>query len=131
MDPEERGWFFCNPEELFRDARIMQERAIELRNCPPLSDAIRFPNKKIGNASCMLNYRCAESLRLLRDLYPWNQQINRNLYECARRYAIWDAARDAQCSYYRMPQRRRSLRTLRELLGPEAYYRGEMPDPIP
>jgi hypothetical protein len=53
------------------------------------------------------------------------------LLETDRLYQVWDAVRDARCDYYYVNVRRQALERLRELVGDEAYYSGDLPPCVP
>ena len=53
------------------------------------------------------------------------------LNETDHLYQVWDSVRDARCNYYYVTVRRQALKTLREMIGTEAFYRGELPPHVP
>ena len=53
------------------------------------------------------------------------------LQETDRLYLIWDKVRDARCPYYYVTVRRQALKQLRELVGDDAYYSGNLPPCVP
>ena len=46
-------------------------------------------------------------------------------------YHIWDTLRDVRCQDHYVTVRRRVLKKLRETLGEEAYYKGQLPPHVP
>jgi hypothetical protein len=46
-------------------------------------------------------------------------------------YRIYDALRDARCEYFYVTYRRQALAQLRDLVGMEAYYSGQLPPHVP
>ncbi len=59
------------------------------------------------------------------------EELRDTINETERLHAAWDAMRDARCEYYFVTTRRQALATLRTLIGPEAFYRGQLPPPVP
>ena len=57
--------------------------------------------------------------------------IDEAICEANLRYKVWDAMRDARCEYYYNHARRKALKLLLDLIGPEAFYSGDWPDPVP
>ena len=49
------------------------------------------------------------------------------LDETERLYQVWDTVKDARCECYYVPFRARCAKKLRDLIGPDAYYRGVLP----
>ena len=46
-------------------------------------------------------------------------------------YRIYDAVREARCEYFYVNYRRQSLAQLRDLIGVEAFYTGQLPPQVP
>ena len=46
-------------------------------------------------------------------------------------HQVWNTLRDARCSFYYVAVRRQALKQLRELVGEPAFYRAELPPPLP
>ena len=53
------------------------------------------------------------------------------LQETDRLYQVWDKVRDARCPYYYVTVRRQALKQLRELVGEDSYYSGNLPPCVP
>lgn len=63
-------------------------------------------------------------------LYPHSTSLRKALRDAQELYDAWDALDDTQ-RRYSFYSRRNALRRLLTILGPEAFYKGEMPDPLP
>ena len=46
-------------------------------------------------------------------------------------HRVWDKVRDVHCEYHYVTYRRQALQELRELVGPRAYYTGQLPPHVP
>ena len=53
------------------------------------------------------------------------------LLEADRLYQIWDLVRDNRCDYYYVTVRRQALKKLKEMIGDQAYYSGQLPPHVP
>lgn len=97
---------------------------------PPVGDCHRFPPIPYLQAGLAFNraYQCH-----LRDRLSWEPEyrhgpIRTALAEAERAYATWDAAWGAQDKHY---DRRMYQRKLIGLIGWDAYWRAELPPPVP
>ena len=130
LDPREER--LLRQDELATDLIVLRRRYRELADAPSLYDCIRFPEKALAVECLSFNraYRKAIEKRLPLE----NDQaiaIKEILRETDELYKIWDALRDARCEIYYVPVRRQALKQLRNLIGPEAYYSGQLPPHVP
>ena len=58
-------------------------------------------------------------------------ELREAIQETDRLYQVWDTIRDARCDYYYVTVRRQALKRLRETLGPDSYYSGNLPSHVP
>lgn len=132
MSPGEESYLFANRSEFNADLDILRGRAVFLSGAPPLRDADRFPDK----------YQAVERLRFnrafrrsLEDRQTWELDRAESLTEMIREtdqlYHVWDLARDARCEWAPVAMRRTALAQLRDLIGEDAYARGELPSNVP
>lgn len=132
LDPRETRYVLARPEDLHSDVAMLRRRVVELSDAPPLSDALRFPDKAYINELLSFNraYRNEMDARApLETVYLSElRTVQREIDEL---YAIWDTVRDARCSYYYVTVRRQALKRLKEQLGNEAYERGDLPPAVP
>ncbi len=132
MDPRETRFLMVNPGDFAGDVYLIHNRHKEIGNAPFVEEAERFPPRELVNDFISFNrsYRHDLLERLAIDAIHGGD-INAALAETEQLYRIWDAVRDARCDYYYVVVRRQSLLTLRELVGPEAFYSGRLPPHVP
>jgi hypothetical protein len=102
---------------------------------PPvqLQDLDRFPCRECVTSWCRFSrdYRC----RLRDELSlgeAWRERALWAALDQARDcYQPWDLLEDAQAEWRDPACRLEMLEALRDLIGPEAYYTGRMPPPVP
>jgi hypothetical protein len=132
MDRREAEYLLAGPEEFVADLTLVRERGRTLADAPPLCDCQRFPGRMV--ASELLEFNRAYRHHLLRkqDVEGLRRdEVAEALHETDVLYRIWDAVRDARSECYYVMARRNALRVLREALGQEAYYRGDLPPHVP
>lgn len=132
LDPREVRYTLCRPPDFAADLNTLRRRRLELADAPPASDAHRFPDRSLVNEYLAFNreYRQQLDMRTAGDPARY-WQLREALQEADRLYLIWDAVRDARCEYYFVTVRRQALKRLREMLGEEAYYGGQLPPYVP
>lgn len=128
---DEREWAVTSP---YGDISLsdLQERYKQYLNYPKIEDTGLFPNRQIIDQFLSANRMLRNNLLKRKEIDLVNAEtIERAIEECDTLYHIWDLARDASTTYYYNTIRRESLNTLRDMIGPENYYRGRMPPPYP
>ncbi len=132
LDARECKHILTDPQEYYEDLKLLQNRFQNLIDAPPLVDCKRFPNRDAINDMLTFNrnYRRDLEARLLFDRVH-NEQISAALQETDYLYRIWDTVRNARCGYYYISVRREALKELRDLIGEEAYYSGQLPPHVP
>jgi hypothetical protein len=97
-----------------------------------LHDCERFPDRAAINDMLAFNRSYRQHMDACQpvNLSRW-WEFRAVLQETDQLYQIWDTARDARCDYYYVTVRRQALKKLRELVGAEVYYSGEMPPYVP
>ena len=100
---------------------------------PPVSldELDRFPPRAVATENRIFSRQYEQWLELHRGLCPgrYCPDLEEAISETSRLYAIWDALEDA-LTEWRLDRLER-LETLRDLLGAEDYYAGQMPPPVP
>jgi hypothetical protein len=110
----------------------LRRRYQELSDAPPLCDCIRFPDCSLVNKLLSFNRSYHQHLVSRQALDPTGRwELHEALQEADRLYQIWDTVRDARCDYYYVTVRRQALKSLREAIGPQAYYAGCLPPHVP
>jgi hypothetical protein len=130
LDPREKG--FVLGHDVAGDLAMLRGRYQELAPAPMAGEGQRFPDRKFINEVLALNraYRNQLSARLAIDLV-YSEELRKAIAETDQIYQIWDTVRDARCEYYYVTVRRQALQLLRNLIGAEAFYTGQMPPHIP
>ncbi|MCC6421730.1 MAG: hypothetical protein IT429_26225 [Gemmataceae bacterium] len=132
LDPKEGGYVLAKAEDFLSDLKLLQGRYQELATAPPLAEARRFPNRDMAGDLLAFNraYRDTLSNRLALDAIH-AEELRAALTETDYLYRVWDMVRDARCEYYYITYRRQALQQLRDLVGPHAFYTGQLPPHVP
>ncbi len=78
-----------------------------------------------------LNREHQRRLEVIAQLHPGRNSISVEQDITRELYRAWDALDDAKRCSFSIGYRRRGLARLREMLGDDAFQRGEMPFPLP
>jgi hypothetical protein len=134
LDPHEaNGLYFRLPQDYKIDLRINQERWKSLKDAPKASDCLMFPCRENLKQSMEFNRACWRILnqRLGISLAD-DDWIREACADCETIYSIYNMAFNAACTNSWIYDRRKCLMILRDrMLGPEDYYAGILPPPIP
>ena len=132
LDPREVRYILARQEDFTADLNLLRRRYHELATAPAVDDALRFPERTTINELLAFNrsYRQYIDVRQSLELVHW-WELRVALQETDRLYQIWDSVRDARCPYYYVTVRRQALKRLRELVGEESYYSGQLPPCVP
>jgi hypothetical protein len=132
LDPREVRYILTRPEDFAGDLNLLRRRYRDLADAPPLQDCRRFPRREVINELLSFNraYRHHLCVRQAVELARW-WEYRAALQETEQLYVIWDTVRDARCEYYYVTVRRQALKKLRDLLGDQAYYSGQLPPHVP
>jgi hypothetical protein len=132
LDPREVRYVLIRPEDYVSDLNLLRRRYRDLWDAPQLDDCNRFPRRETVNELLSFNraYRQHIGVRQPVELAHW-WEFRAALQETDHLFQVWDTVRDARCEYYYVTVRRQALKKLRELLGDDAYFRGELPPPVP
>jgi hypothetical protein len=132
LDRREVPYVLARSEDFISDLNLLRRRYVELANAPAVSDCYRFPDRATINNLLAFNrgYRQQADSRQSLELVHW-WELRLALEETERLYQIWDSVRDARCEYYYASVRRQALKRVRDLLGEEAYYSGNLPPCVP
>ncbi len=132
LDPREVRYVLARPEDFTSDLNLLRRRYQELNDAPPLSDSHRFPDRTAINELLAVNRTFRQNIDVRQPGEPsrwW--ELHSVLQETDNLYHVWDTVRDARCEYYYVTVRRQALQRLRDLLGPQAYYQGNLPPHVP
>lgn len=133
MDPRETKYLFIyRAIESQSDLATIRTRWQELKDAPPVADAARFPHRQLVRAWLNFNRAFRAHIEARQEMEPLSQWTLREaVIDCNRLYDFWDTVADASTPHYYLTVRRRCLLKLRDLLGPEAYYAGVLPEIVP
>lgn len=115
------------PEAFSYELAKIRERWQQLWNAPPAADAFRFPGRARVVELLELNQKYRRYLETL----SWTEEVREVVAETDRLQNLWDLVRDARCNYTYITCRRFALKRIREQLGEEAYYGGDLPPVVP
>ena len=132
LDPREVRYVLARPEDFASDLKLLRRRYHDLQDAPPLFDCQRFPDRATISDLLAFNraYRAHLDSRQSVELVHW-WELREAIHETDQLYQVWDTIRDARCEYYYVTVCRQALKRLRETLGPEAYYTGNLPPHVP
>ena len=133
LDPRECRYTFASVEgnSLAADLLTVRKRWAELRDAPPVCDAVRLPDSETILAAKRVNREYRAWLEARQQLLPSEEWIAEAIGECDALYQAWDLASDARTDWYYLAVKRKALLQLRERIGPWDYYRAAMPPPVP
>lgn len=132
LDSREVRYVFARSEDFESDVNLLRRRYAELKDAPPAHDCQRFPERSIVNDFLAFNRAYRQHIDAQMPINPSRVWLYRTvLQETDHLYQIWDTVRDARCEYYYVTVRRQALKRLREALGNEKYYCGELPPHVP
>jgi hypothetical protein len=99
---------------------------------PPLADAYRFGTVDQTKYACQINreYRSHLERQMAVNLHL-EQQYSRMLQELDLRHNVWENLYWALWQWCSPGYRRERLANIRDIIGDDAYYAGQMPEPIP
>jgi hypothetical protein len=132
LDTREVRYILARPDDFLSDFALLRRRYQDLADAPALYDGLRFPDSETASRLLAFNrsYRQYLTNRQPVEILRWGD-LRAAAQETDQLYHIWDTVRDARCEYYYVTVRRQALKKLRDLLGPEAYYSGRLPPPVP
>jgi hypothetical protein len=131
MDSRERKQMFVKPEEFAGDLSTMRTRLKSLYDAPRLHECYLWPERAISGEMILMNRDIKRRIEAIYELYPESRSLKLVLEDLEARYQLWDAARDARTEFYYIHIRREAMKKLLNLLGEEAFSRGELPFGVP
>jgi hypothetical protein len=132
LDAREVGYVLAQADDFAENLKLLQGRFQELAAAPALAECIRFPSRDMAGDLLAFNrsYRDSLTSRLALDMIH-AEELRAALAEADQLYRIWELVRDARCEYYYITYRRQALQQLRDLVGAEAFYSGQLPPHVP
>lgn len=110
--------------------REIQDRYEKYLNYPMLEEVNRFYNKQYVDNSLLVNLKFQNNLTIRKTIDSIHEElINDAIQENKKLYTIWDTLREVRTEYYYVLHKREQLYLLRELIGDENFYLGNLPPP--
>ncbi len=132
IDPREEGLLFARRGDFPCDVELVQRRYAELSDAPPVSDALRLPNKETAGELLAFNRTYYATLKQRHELLGDNMgAVVPAMTETDRLYRIWDLVRDAGSDCYYVSVRRQALLTLRQAIGVADFAYAKLPPHVP
>lgn len=132
MDPRETNFLFNRPDDMLNDLDILRKRHQDLKGAPLVGDSKRFPDRAAVNEMITFNRALRSHINGRQHLETDRSETYRTmLRETDDLYKVWDAIRDARCDSFYTTTRRMALKRLRDMIGAEAYYSGNLPPYVP
>jgi hypothetical protein len=132
LDAKEAKFTLMNLSCFINDISTLRRRYIEFKDAPSVYDSLRFPDREYINELIAFNRLFRNRMELLSECYLHKSDEYKEIVrESDKIYSILDTVRDAKCEYYYITIRREALVRLKELLGNQGYYSGELPVPVP
>src|SRR5262245_47063582 len=132
LDTREQGYFLARPRHFGDDLALLRKRYRDLADAPSLGAAAHLPTGEVAAERLAVNREHYRDLRLRRDgLGPRAAGLDVAIAEIDRLYHLWDLLRDGRSACYYVTVRRHALMALRRALGEDAFFRGEVPPPVP
>jgi len=132
LDPREVRYVLTRSEDFSSDLKLLRRRHADLFDAPPMYDCQRFPDRALISDLLAFNRAYRNHLNELVKIefvHPW--ELRQATQDTDKLYQVWDTLRDARCDYFYITVRRQALKRLREYLGPEDYYAGNLPPYVP
>jgi len=131
LDPLETH-VLAHPEEFAADLKVLRGRYREFAAAPRLHECFRLPERALVEDLLAFNRSFQKDLkeRLVLDRVH-AADLQTTLDETEQLFQVWDAVREARCEYYYVTARRQALQQLRNLVGMDAFYSGQLPPHVP
>ncbi len=132
VDGREDRFRPATPADAAADLKELTGRYAEYLSAPQLEECHWFPPRRLVNDFLTFNRAYRNDLLTRLALDPVHaEELRTAVAETDQLYLIWESLRDARCEYYYVTVRRQALRQLRDLIGMEAFYRGQLPPHVP
>jgi hypothetical protein len=132
LDHRDAAHALRDPETFRTELATLQDWNQKLLRAPWLGECSRFPDMQTVNDTILANRIFHGEVTDRMDLNRYHRDELRNiLKETDDLFEVWDALRDALSEHYGVTYRRQALERLRELLGDDAFYRGQLPPGLP
>jgi hypothetical protein len=124
--------YLKNAEDFASDLKLLQGRFMEYCNAPKADEVKRFPSRDLLNDMLAFNRRFRDSVNNRLDLDMLHAaELRTVLKETDDLFQVYAAVREARCEYFYVTYRRQALAQLRDLIGVDAFYSGQLPPHVP
>ena len=132
LDARETSYLFAKAEDFNNDLTILRRRYQDLHDAPRLAESFRLPDRKQACELVRFNRAFRKNLESRQQIeMDRTEELHEVIRETDRLYQAWDAVRDARCEFLYIPARRQAMKRLKDLIGDEAFAKGELPPNVP
>lgn len=132
LDSRETSYIFAKRSDFESDLNLLRRRHQDFKDAPRLEESNRLPERRIVNELVQFNRAYRKHLvdrhQLELDRAEAYEVV---MVETDRLYKVWDAVRDANCSFYYVTVRRQAMARLREMIGEDDYRNMNLPPNVP
>src|SRR5271156_6853054 len=94
LDPREARYVLARPEDLAADLNLLRRRYHALRDAPPASDAVRFPERTAVNELLSFNRAFKQHIEVRQPGEPGRSwELREAVTEIDHLYHVWDTVR--------------------------------------
>jgi hypothetical protein len=112
--------------------RYVRAHARALSTAPSINDCAGLPNAEVAADFCRFSEQYQLHLQTQQSMMPHRStELVQALDEARDLYRVWTTVRRAGMTEESWVSRRRALGQLRETLGEQAYYGGQLPPCVP
>ncbi|MCI0379489.1 MAG: hypothetical protein L0215_17920 [Gemmataceae bacterium] len=132
LDRREEEIFLLKAQDFPADVHMLQSRYVEFVHAPWIEECARFPNRETAIDFVHFNRAYRADLLARMTLDPVHaEELRGAVEETDRLFQVWDQVREARCAFYFVTVRRQALMLLRQMVGNEAFYTGQLPPHVP
>jgi hypothetical protein len=132
LDPREESLLLGMSKDAAGDYQVLRQRYEALLSAPRADEAERFPDRRVVEDFLAFNRAFRKELQAYLDMNPdTSEEVRTAVEELDAMHHLWSAVRDFRCRFYYVTVRRQALAEVRELVGAEAFYRGQLPPHVP
>ena len=131
LDQSEEGWYFRDQHDVYWSLQAMRRRREELKDCPPLIDARRFPEAELLLECLQHNKAIQEEIKKWMEIdSAQRDSLGEYLRELETHHELYWHMWQAKCGWS-AEWKRKYLQKLRDELIPDCYYGGPLPAHVP
>ena len=132
LDPREPLTHFTRPGDLAGDLKALQRRFQEFAFAPLAEEALRFPERDAVLDFLISNRAYREELQLRLAFEPGQAgHLELAMQEADELHRLWVLVAETRWGFLYVTARRQALGQLRDLVGAQAFYSGQLPPYVP